>query len=66
MPGACTREAGLDGALVKDSGVFEVNRGALSRDYSSCWLGVRADGRRVPRVQAMRTRRRWFAGLRKP
>ena len=22
--------------------------------------------RRVPRVQAMRTRRRWFAGLRKP
>jgi len=29
-------------------------------------LVVLAGVRRVPRVQAMRTRRRWFAGLRKP
>ena len=34
--------------------------------YSLCRAGGPGYGRRVPRVQAMRTRRRWFAGLRKP
>ena len=46
--------------------VFEINRGGASPGYFSCRAGGPGYGRRVPRVQAMRTRRRWFAGLRKP
>jgi hypothetical protein len=36
--------------------------GYLACCHCGCWLAVRL----APRVQAMRTRRRWLAGLRKP
>ncbi len=49
-----------------DKGLFEVNRdqvAVLLPDVISGWR--RGGGRLRPRVQAVRARRRWFAGLRK-